>query len=163
MHEIVSISPHNLVYAILICPMLWHESCLRKLARAVSLLFYLLSLSFLCCKRPSIDEFKCIPLIHCVIKNSPRFLLFWHKIYHRHCESQCGVAILRTMCSYKRYNDYAISHLQNWYAHVSLSVLILLSFCNNFLFLPLCDSTKLSLYANDEVIQKKPWRKKFNQ
>lgn len=119
-HEIVSISPHNLVYAILICPMLRHKSCIELPPETcqgyLTPVLYLLSLPYLSVAKD---------LQSTSSNASPLFIMWskihpdWHKIYHRHCKSQCDVAILRTMCSYKRYNDYEISHLQNWYAHVS--------------------------------------------
>lgn len=146
-HKIVSISPHNLAYAILIWPpcthrTLHHQNCLRKLARAISLLRSIIYLF------PSSIELKNLqstssnssPLFIVRSKIHPDFC-FSHKVYHSHCQFLCVFAILRTKCTNKN-----IWRLRNFpfakWIRISLSVLILLSFCNNFLFLPLCYCVK---------------------
>lgn len=82
-HEIVSISPHNLVYSILIWPRRVSRNmhnCLRKLAVAISLLHWMLLIIPRNGWKSSIRNFTIYPpyIIHCDRKCSPEFFAHSH-------------------------------------------------------------------------------------
>lgn len=114
-HEIVSISPHNLVYAILICP---HRRLHIRIASGnlpglslipYSLYFYLIPLSMRPKNLQSTTSYSSPSLFIVRSKMHPD-LCVSHKIYQSHCQFPCAVAIQRAK---RTHDDYAISLLQN--------------------------------------------------